>query len=143
VTSATADTNIYISGYRFGALPERFLDQAAAGEFQLHISEAILQETLRVLREKFQWSADALHEAEEDIRSYTHSVTPTETIDAIQADASDNRILECAAAANSDYIVTGDTRHILPLGSFRGKPIVKVADFLRQLEGQANQPQRS
>jgi predicted nucleic acid-binding protein len=61
-------------------------------------------------------------------------VTPTQTLDIIQVDPPDNRILECAAAAKSDYIVTGDKRHILPLGTYAGIPIVKVADFLGQLQ---------
>jgi putative PIN family toxin of toxin-antitoxin system len=138
VPSATADTNIYISGLRFGGVPERFLDLAAAGEFRLDISDAILNETLRVLREKFQWSAERLQEAEEDIRSYTHHVTPTETLDVIKIDPSDNRILECAATAKSDYIVTGDKRHILPLGSYGVAAIVKAAEFMRQLQGEAS-----
>ena len=133
--SATADTNIYISGLRSGGAPARFLDLAAAGRFRLDISDAILNETLGVLREKFRWSPEALREAEEDIRSDTHHVTPTQTLDVIKADPPDNRILECAAAAKSDYIVTGYTRHLLPLGQYGGIPIVKVARFL-QLIGQ-------
>ena len=104
----------------------------------MDISDAILNETLRVLREKFQWSAERLQEAEEDIRSYTHHVTPTETLDIIKLDPSDNRILECAATAKSDYIVTGDTRHILPLGSYGGAAIVKAAEVIRQLPGKAS-----
>ena len=131
--SATADTNIYISGFRFGGLPERFLDLAEEGEFRLDVSDAILQETLRVLCEKFQWNEEALRQAEEDIRSYTHHVTPTASLDVIKADAPDNRILECAASAKSDYIVTGDTRHLLPLGQYAGIPIVKPAAFLELL----------
>lgn len=136
--SATADTNIYISGLRFGGVPERFLDLAAAGKFRLDISNAILNEILRVLREKFQWSAERLQEAEEDIRSYTHHVSPTEALDVIQIDSSDNRILESAITAKSDYIVTGDTRHILPLGSYGGAAIVKAAEFMRQLQGETS-----
>lgn len=138
MSSATADTNIYISGLRFGEAPAQFLDLAAAGEFRLDTSDAILNETLRVLREKFQWSEERLQEAEEDIRSYTHHVTPTETLDVINNDPSDNRILECAVAAKSDYIVTGDKRHLLPLGSYGGAAIVKAAEFLRQLQGEAS-----
>jgi uncharacterized protein len=134
VPSATADTNIYISGLRSGGVPAHFLDRAAAGDFRLDISDAILSETLRVLRDNFHWSPEALREAEEDIRGYTHHVTPTETLDIIKADPPDNRILECAAAAKSDYIVTGDKRHLLPLGRHGGIPIVKVADFMRQLQ---------
>jgi putative PIN family toxin of toxin-antitoxin system len=133
VPSATADTNIYVSAYNFGGPPRRFIDLAAKGAFRLDISDAILNETLRVLREKFDWSEGPLEGVESDIRSYTRRFTPTETLDVITADPPDNRILECAAAAKSDYIVTGDTRHILPLGQFAGMPIMKPAAFLKLL----------
>jgi predicted nucleic acid-binding protein len=42
-------------------------------------------------------------------------------------------ILECALAAEADYIVSGDKRHLLPLRQFRGIPIVSPPDFLRRL----------
>jgi putative PIN family toxin of toxin-antitoxin system len=139
VSSATADTNIYISGLQFGGIPRHFLDLAAEGDFRLDVSDAILNETLRVLRDKFQWTPEALREAEQDIRSYTRLSNPTQILDVIQADPPDNRVLECAITAKSDYIVTGDTRHILPLGQYGGIPIVKVADFMRRLRGEASQ----
>jgi predicted nucleic acid-binding protein len=100
VKSATADTNVYISGLRFGGVPDFF------------------------------W---ILRQAEEDVHSYMRLVIPTETLDVIKADPDDNRILECAVAAKSDYIFTGDMRHILPLGQYSGIPIIKVAEFLRLL----------
>ena len=137
MSSATADTNIYISGLQFGGIPQRFLDSAAEGDFRLDVSDAILSETLRILRDKFRWASEALRDAEQDIRSYTQLSTPAPALNVIQADPSDNRILECAAAAKSDYIVTGDTRHLLPLGHYDGIPIVKVAEFMRRLQGEA------
>ncbi len=135
MASVTADTNIYISGIHFGGKPRHFLDLARAGVFRLDISEPVKSEILRVLREDFAYPDEALQEVKERIERLTHSVTPTETLDIIEADPSDNRILECAAAAKSDYIVTGDKKHILPLGSHAGTRIVKLADFLRQLQG--------
>jgi putative PIN family toxin of toxin-antitoxin system len=137
--SATADTNIYISSFQFGGVPRRFLDLARAGTFRLDISDAILLELLRVLREKFQYSAETLHDVEAKIVSITQRINPTETLDVIKTDPDDNRILECAAAAGSDYIVTGDVRHILPLGNYGGIPIIKVADFLRLLSEEVSQ----
>jgi uncharacterized protein len=136
VPGVTADTNIYVSGYEFGGLPRRFLDLAADGEFRLDISDAILNETLRVLGDKFQWSADELRLVREDILSYTHGVTPSQALNVITADPSDNRILECAVAARSDVIVSGDTRHVLPLGNYAGIQIMTVAAFLRGLDSQ-------
>ena len=134
MSSATADTNIYVSALQFGGAPQRFLDCAAAGDFRLDISDAILHETLRVLRDKFDWPEADLREAEGLLAACTRRVAPTQTLDIIKADPSDNRILECAAAAKSDVIVTGDKRHILPLGSYGGIPIVMVAEFMRGLE---------
>jgi predicted nucleic acid-binding protein len=71
------------------------------------------------------------------LRSYTQRVTPTATLDVIRADPPDNRILECAVTAKSDFIVSGDSRHVLPLGQYAGIPILKVADFMAILQKQS------
>jgi predicted nucleic acid-binding protein len=47
----------------------------------------------------------------------------------VKADADDDSILECAKAARSDFLVTGD-KHLLKLESFRGTRIIKPAAFL-------------
>jgi len=52
-----------------------------------------------------------------------------ETLDVVKADPPDNRILECAKAAKSDYIVTGDD-HLLRLQQHGSALILKVADFM-------------
>jgi predicted nucleic acid-binding protein len=76
VVSVTADTNIYVSGFQFGGTPRRFLDLASDGAFRLDISDPILREILRVLREKFHWEGQELRAAEADIRSYVRHVSP-------------------------------------------------------------------
>jgi predicted nucleic acid-binding protein len=48
-------------------------------------------------------------------------------------DETDNKILECARAANADLIVTGD-KHLLSLKEFSGIGITRVAGFLYTLE---------
>lgn len=50
----------------------------------------------------------------------------------LTADPADNRILECAEAGKVDYIVSGDA-HLLQLKQHGSVPIVKVAEFLKQL----------
>jgi hypothetical protein len=54
----TADSNIYISALVFAGRPLQFLDAARAGVFRLAISDPLLAEIYRVLREKFRWPAD-------------------------------------------------------------------------------------
>jgi putative PIN family toxin of toxin-antitoxin system len=130
---ATADTNVYISAIEFGGLPRQFIDLAHAGIFRLDISEAIEREALRVLRDKFRYSTEELLQVKVNLAEITRRVSPTQSVHAIKSDPSDNRILECAVAAESDFIVSGDARHILPLRSYMGIEIVTVANFLKLL----------
>ena len=125
----TADSNIYISALNFGGAPDKLLDLARAGDIQLSISEEIMREVARVLRDKFGWSQEALDLARIRMSDFTELVVPTREIEAVKEDPTDNRILECAVTGASDYIVTGDN-HLLKLGQFAGAKIVKASDFL-------------
>ncbi len=127
----TADTNIFISALNFGGKPEQFLRGAEAGAIQLFVSDAILAEVRRVLRsEKFGWPENEIDKALQELRRFSLRVEPSEALNVIAADPSDNRILECAVAAKADYIVSGD-KHLLRLKAFRNALVLKVADFLK------------
>ena len=63
-----------------------------------------------------------------------HRVASRHSVDLIKEDPADNRILECAQTARSDYIVSGD-KDLLRLRVFQDIPIVKIADFLVMAEG--------
>jgi len=132
VIRVTADANIYVSGLQFGGLPMRFLSEAIAGSFHLDASPALLEEVREVLARKFGWSGEEITNAIFQLEACTTLVHPMEAIDAVPDDPDDNRILECAVAANSRYIVTGDG-DLLRLGSHAGIRIIRVADFLRLL----------
>lgn len=96
----------------------------------MDISEPILAEALRALRDKFHWEEEKLLEAEVLISGFTHRAAPTQTLDVVKEDPPDNRILECAVAAQSDVIVSGDG-DLLRLRQYGAIPIMKVSDFLR------------
>jgi uncharacterized protein len=131
VTRVTADSNIYIyiSALHFGGPPDKLLDLARTGIIELTISEDILAEVTRVLRDKFGWSEDALAIAQARIADSTVSVTPTQKLDAVREDPADNRSLEGAVEGKSEYVVTRD-KHLLKLKSFESTQMIKVADFL-------------
>jgi predicted nucleic acid-binding protein len=80
----------------------------------------------RVLRgDKFRWPEEEIVKAQRQIARFTKIVRPTETLHVITADPPDNRILECAATARADYIVSGD-KHLLGLrqyGNARASPM--------------------
>ena len=60
----TADSNVWVSALIWGGKPLRLLEQALQGEIDLAISPAIVSETLRVFREKFDMQPDDLAKAE-------------------------------------------------------------------------------
>ena len=59
-------------------------------------------------------------------------VTPAQHIEIIRDDPDDNRIIECVAAANADYLATGDA-HLLSLRRYQAVEIVNPSDFLSML----------
>ena len=124
-----ADSNVYVSAIVFGGKPMLLLEMAEEGELELFISEPILSETFRILRNKFQRTTEQLEADRVHLATITRSVTPTETLNVVSLDPDDDRILECAVAAGATTIVTGD-RHLLGLGSFRGIKIQRPAEFL-------------
>ena len=125
----TADSNIYISALVFAGRPLQFLDAARAGVFRLAVSDALLEEVHRILRDKFRGPDEDLAEAATDLADSTLRVYPTQTIDAVPEDPDDNRVLECAVPAGSRYIVTGDAT-LLRLGRYGSIQIMRVADFM-------------
>ena len=129
----TADSNILVSALQFGGKPLTLLDLAQDGLIELAVSPDILTETLGVLRDKFRRSNEWLAEAENHLRAITRHVLPTERVDAVAADPDDNRILECAVAAHSEVIVSGDAE-LLELGTFRGIPLMTVAEYLTRFQ---------
>ena len=50
----------------------------------------------------------------------------------VTADPTDDRVLECAVAAQADSIVSGD-KHLLNLERFDKIPILTPADFFKQI----------
>jgi putative PIN family toxin of toxin-antitoxin system len=134
VFEVTADTNIYISGLIFAGPPRQFLREAEARHFRLAISDALLEELRRILRAKFAWSDEDVAETVTQLLGCTVRVEPVERLDVIQDDPDDNRVLECAVAAGSRFIVTGDS-DLLRLGSYAGIRILKVVDFLELIQG--------
>jgi putative PIN family toxin of toxin-antitoxin system len=132
VRRVTADSNIFISAFLRGGKPLELLDLARAGQIDLAVTDAILDEIGRVFATKFRVSAQDIQEFREEIIGFAKRVSPSETLDVVKADSTDDRILECAVAAGSEVVVSGD-KHLLDLGSYRGIKIVRLSDFLAQV----------
>lgn len=130
----TADTNIYISALQFGGQPLRLLELARDEKIVLTTSPVILREIAEVLRDKFKRSDDDIEQAMQHLSRIAETVIPSQRINAVTNDPDDNAIIECAVAAEANFIVSGD-RHLLSLAQYGGIQIMKVADFLEAIIG--------
>ena len=127
------DTNTYISAFAIpgGNAEEAYL-KAIHGQFELFTSVAILTETARVLQTKFDWTEDRTRQAIQEISQTATVLRPRPTLHVLK-DEPDNRILECATAAQAQWIVSGD-RHLLSHKRHADSVIISLADFLARLQ---------
>jgi putative PIN family toxin of toxin-antitoxin system len=124
------DTNIYISAFLFSGIPGQVLELARVREIKLYISREIVIEIATKLREKFFWEEYKINTALEGVLQFATIIKPSEKVSIIKNDPKDNIILECAKEAKADYIISGDKKHILSLGKFRGIEILSSQEFL-------------
>jgi len=129
----TLDSSAYISALQFNGRAARLLRMAADNDIEIAISEPIIAEVIGVLRERFGWDGYRLHAARERIKSITKFVTPSETLNVIDYDPPDNRILECAAEAGSEFIVSED-KDLLRLKKYGETRIIKASEMLEILQ---------
>ena len=127
----TADSNQYISALLRGGKPLQLLEFARSGQIELAVSDDILNEVGRVLRDKFKVPAEDVEEYRNQVLGFAKHVAPVERLRVVTSDADDDKILECAVAAGSEIVVTGDA-HLLSLGNFGGIRIQRVAEFLAE-----------
>jgi len=123
------DTNVYISAVMFGGLPGALLDLAFVRSFDTIVSPALLDELDEKLRLKFEVTGEDAAVIRARIMNIARLVEPEETLQVIEEDPDDDRVLECAVTGRADYIVSGD-RHLFTLGSFRGIPIMQFLDLI-------------
>ncbi|MBZ5582888.1 MAG: hypothetical protein LAQ30_11950 [Acidobacteriia bacterium] len=82
----------------------------------------------------FGWSEERAQGAETLLVRFARFVPPSQTLNVIKEDEPDNRILECAAEAGSEYIVSGD-KDLHRLGQYGNAQVIKVADMLDIIQG--------
>jgi uncharacterized protein len=127
------DTNIIVSGYLGGYL-EAIIVAWKSGKFTLVVSDAIVDEYLKVLkRPKFKIERVEIDDFSALLIDKAEFVIPLEEIYAISTDKTDNKFLEAAVASKVNLIVSGD-EHLLELKNFRDIPILSAKEFLEQLK---------
>ena len=132
------DTNVVVAGLLWSGPPRRLLEAAIAGEVELFSSAVLLDELAHTLGyskfaariEAFGTSIAAL------VAQYTALVSlvaPASVPRVVAKDADDDHVIAAAVAARAELIVTGDRRHLLPIGSHQGIAIVTAREVVDRL----------
>jgi len=131
---AVLDTNILVSSIFWEkGNPHKVAELALCKKIKVFTSAEILMELEKVLRRDFDEPKEKIQQQITLVLEYATVVAATKNVDVIKADSDDNKILECAIASGSDYIVTGD-RHLLDIKEYEGVKIVKAKDFVEIIE---------
>lgn len=134
------DTNIVVAGLLWNGPPRRLIELAIEGEaVELFSSPVLLDELAHTLGyskfdkriEAFGTSIAAL------VGQYTALVSlvvPASVPRIVANDADDDHVIAAAVAARAELIVTGDRKHLLPIGSHQGIAIVTAREVLDRIE---------
>jgi len=90
----------------------------------------MLDELIRVLDEKFRVKTTAISDYVLRLNEVTQLVKPNRIQSIGLRDRSDTKVIECANAGRSAYIVTGD-RDLLSMGRYKKIRIVAARQFLK------------
>lgn len=128
------DTNILLSALlSLRGAPFRCLTHAKMGTVESVTCQAILNEFEDKLQTTCGYSAAQTHAARDEVCHFSRLVTITHTLNVVAADPQDDKIIECAVVGGATHSVTGDRRHLLPLGTYQGIAIVSAAEFLQMM----------
>jgi len=140
MVTAILDTNIFIRAALCPASPSaRVVDAYLDGEFQLVLSQPVLQELLTVLllpgiREVHGWADDEILRFVTNLPAGAAMYAGLAHVPAsLPRDVTDVKFLSLAAESDADYLVTKDGRHLLRLKKYRRTRIVTPTRFLAAL----------
>jgi putative PIN family toxin of toxin-antitoxin system len=124
------DTNVFISGVFFSGPPYQILKAWQSGDFELAVSQEILDEYRRV--------GEVLSEEHPNIDlnplfnfviEHAKVYKPVKLKEPVCEDPDDNKFFACALAGRSKVIVSGD-KHLLKVTGYEGIEVLKPRAFV-------------
>jgi putative PIN family toxin of toxin-antitoxin system len=124
-----------VSAFIAAGPPSRVLERAIDGALELVLADPVLAELQRVLVSKLSFEVERYRDVERLLSEIAvESVAAVEgEVPRVSGDPDDDRILACAVKASVDVLVSGDRKHLLPLGSHKGVRIVTPQALLAEL----------
>lgn len=134
------DTSVVVAGLLWHGPPRRLIEWAIEGRtLQLFSSPVLLDELAHTLAyPKFAGRLEAYGtQSTTLVTQYTALVTvvvPASVPRIVTGDADDDHVIAAAVAARAELIVTGDRKHLLPIGAHQGIAIVTARELVDRVE---------
>ena len=125
------DTNVLFSWTRWRGTPYRCVELARHGIVVGLICDELLDELVGVLTRRKYPIAEILSK-QEDLVSFLKFVEIPRQLHGVCADPDDDMVIECAVVGGATHLITGDTKHLLPLQRYQGVLIVSPTEFIEQ-----------
>jgi len=127
----TVDTNFLISATQWDySVSYKLLLKFIEKKIEIYTTNEILEEFSKVLKRDFKYNTEEIINIMENVLSFVVLVIPQQKLDVVKEDVDDNKVLECAIASSSKYIITYDN-HLLKLKEFREIKIIKPEELLK------------
>ena len=117
-----------------GGPPRRILALAERGRIDLVVPDLVEVELIRVLRDKRRWRPARIEAFQAQfVGAIAETPAAPDRAEPLTGDSDDDRILACAVESHVDVLVSGNKRHLLPLGSSQGVRILTPQALLAEL----------
>jgi len=126
---------VLVSAFIAAGPPSRIIEEAIDGHLELVLPEPVMVELKRILVEKLEFNPERWQGVElllTDLAVESVSV-PEGPVEPVTGDSDDDLILACAVSAGVEVLVSGDRKHLLPLGTHRGVRVLAPQALLAEL----------
>lgn len=126
------DTNVFISGVFFNGPPYQILNAWQSGEFELVVSQEILDEYQRVgkIMAEERPKID-LNPILTFVLEHAKVYKSAKLKEPVCEDPDDDKFFACALASGSSVIISGD-KHLLKVSGYQGIEVLKPREFLNK-----------
>lgn len=132
------DTNIVVAALLWRGPPRRLLELAVDSGVEFFSSPVLIEELAHTLSyakfsERIKGFGTSVDELVARYAALVSLVTPAAVPRVVANDPDDDHVIAAAVAAQAALIVTGDRKHLLPIGVHEGIAIVTAVQALATL----------
>ena len=124
-----------VSAFIAAGPPSRIVEEAIDGRLELVLPDPVMEELERVLVEKLGFDSERWRGVEVMLTDLAVETVPAPEgpAEPMTGDPDDDLILACVVRAGVEVLVSGDRKHLLPLGTHRGLRILTPQALLAEL----------